>query len=50
DASAWCELTKNFGRLFSSVAGKPTVIDGTRSRTRGQRYNIPVKTSQLLRS
>jgi len=50
DASAWCELTKNFGRLFSSVAGKPTVIDGTRSRTRGQRYNIPAKTRQLLPS
>ena len=48
DERSWCELTKNFGRLFSSVAGKPTVIDGTRSRKRGQRYNIPTKTRQLL--
>jgi hypothetical protein len=50
DERSWCELTKNFGRLFSSVAGKPTVIDGTRSRKRGQRYNIPAKTRQLLSS
>jgi hypothetical protein len=48
DERSWCELTKNFGRLFNSVAGKPTVIDNTRSRTRGQRYNIPAKTRQLL--
>ncbi len=50
DERSWCELTKNFGRLFSSVAGKPTVIDDTRSRKRGQRYNIPAKTRQLLSS
>jgi len=50
DERSWCELTKNFGRLFNSVAGKPTVIDNTRSRTRGQRYNIPAKTRQLLSS
>ncbi|MBL8892393.1 MAG: hypothetical protein JNL67_20625 [Planctomycetaceae bacterium] len=50
DASSWCELTKNFGRLFSSVAGKPTVIDSIRSRQRKQRYNIPAKTRQLLSS
>jgi hypothetical protein len=50
DERSWCELTKNFGRLFSSVAGKPTVIDDTRSRKRGQRYSIPAKTRQLLSS
>jgi len=48
EPQAWCELTKNFGRLFSTVAGKPTVIDGTRSRQRGQRYHVPAKTRQLL--
>jgi hypothetical protein len=48
DERSWCELTKNFGRLFSSVAGKPTVIDETRGRERGQRYNIPAETRQLL--
>ena len=47
DAGAWCELTKDFGRLFSTVAGKPTVIDSTRSRTRGQRYHVRSRARQL---
>lgn len=48
DESVWCELTKNFGRLFSTVAGQPNVIDSTRSRTRGQRYHVPSRARQLL--
>lgn len=48
DAQSWCELTKDFGRLFSTVAGKPKVIDATRSRRRGRRYNIPSRTRRLL--
>jgi REP element-mobilizing transposase RayT len=47
-SQAWCELTSNFGQLFSSVAGNPKVIDTTRSRLRGQRYNVPDRTRQLL--
>jgi hypothetical protein len=47
---AWCELTRNFGRLFSSVAGNPTVIDTTRSRLRGQRYHVPTRTREILAS
>jgi hypothetical protein len=47
-AEAWCELTKDFGRLFSTVAGKPTVIDSTRSRTRGQRYHVRTRARELL--
>ncbi len=47
DAGAWCELTKNFGRLFSTVAGTPNVIDSTRSRTRGQRYHVRSRARQL---
>jgi hypothetical protein len=45
---AWCELTKNFGRLFSTVAGKPNVIDATRSRHRGQRYHVRSQARHLL--
>ncbi len=48
DADAWCELTKDFGRLFGTVAGKPNVIDSTRSRTRGQRYHVRSRARQLL--
>lgn len=47
-SQVWCELTRNFGRLFSSVAGAPETIDTTRSRLRGQRYNVPARTRQLL--
>ena len=50
DERTWLELTKDFGRLFSIVAGKPTVIDATRSPKRGQRYNVPAKTRALLSS
>jgi hypothetical protein len=50
DAEIWCELTKNFGRLFSAVAGKPTVIDATRGHKSGRRFNIPAKTRQLMPS
>ncbi len=27
----WCELVRDFGRLFYAVAGKPHVIDDRRS-------------------
>jgi REP element-mobilizing transposase RayT len=46
----WLELTRDFGRLFSTVAGTPTVIDTTRSPKRGQRYNVPAKTRELFSS
>lgn len=48
DERSWIELTRDFGRLFSTVAGKPTVIDATRSPKRGQRYNVPAKTRDLF--
>jgi hypothetical protein len=50
DGETWCELTKDFGRLFSTVAGKPKLIDSTRSRTRHQRFNIRHRTRELLSS
>ena len=46
----WAELTKDFGKLFSVVAGQPTVVDTTRGRKRGHRYNLPTKTRKLLES
>mgnify|MGYP006908244094 CR=1 FL=1 len=36
--SSWCELAKNFGRLFSNVAGQPRRIDATSSRQSGRRF------------
>jgi hypothetical protein len=48
DEDTWLELTKDFGRLFMSVAGKPKTIDATRSRERHQRYKIRPRTRELL--
>ncbi len=48
DADIWCELTRDFGRLFSTVAGKPKVIEMTRSRSRHQRYKIRSRARELL--
>jgi hypothetical protein len=48
DADVWCELTRDFGRLFATVAGKPTVIESTRSRNRHQRYKIRNRARELL--
>ena len=48
DAEVWCELTRDFGRLFGTVASKPKVIESTRSRNRRQRYKIRNRARELL--
>jgi REP element-mobilizing transposase RayT len=48
NADSWCELTRDFGKLFSTVAGKPKVIECTRSRRRHQRYKIRNRAKELL--
>ena len=48
DAEVWCELTRDFGRLFATVAGRPKVIESTRSRNRRQRYKIRNRARELL--
>ena len=50
DAEVWCELTRDFGKLFATVAGKPKVIESTRSRHRHQRYKIRNRAKELLTS
>ena len=50
DAEVWCELTRDFGKLFATVAGKPKVIESTRSRNRHQRYKIRNRAKELLTS
>ena len=49
-AEVWCELVKEFGRLFMTVAGKPHEIDSRRSKNGNQRYNAKPKTRELLAS
>lgn len=48
DAETWCELVNNFGRLFSSVAGRPKVVEETRSRIRKRRLNLRQRTREML--
>ena len=45
---AWRELIRDFGRLFSSVAGKPHVIDAYRSPTKSQRFRPRPRVRELL--
>jgi hypothetical protein len=47
-ADAWCELIRDFGRLFSSVAGKPHVIDAYRSPTKSQSFRPRPRVRELL--
>lgn len=48
DAQAWCKLVSDFGQLFSLVAGRPQVINATRSRRRQSRYRTPPRLRELL--
>jgi len=47
-ASVWNELVRNFGRLFSIVAGKPAVVDSHRSRSGVHRYRALPAARDLL--
>ncbi len=47
-SNVWCELVKDFGRLFYAVAGKPHVIELRSSRTGKRRYKTRTRTRELL--
>jgi len=46
--ATWCELVSNFGRLFSTVAGHPRVVDNTRSRHGHRRFHLTARVRELL--
>jgi hypothetical protein len=48
DASTWCQLVRNFGRLFYHVAGKPQTIDDSRSRVMQRRFHLRHEARELL--
>ena len=48
NGEVWCELVKDFGRLFYAVAGQPLSIDNCRSRAGKRRYKIRTRTRELL--
>jgi len=47
-ATTWCELVSNFGRLFSTVAGHPRIVDTTRSRRGHRRFHITARVREVL--
>jgi len=49
-AEVWCRLVKNFGRLFSVVAGQPPMIDDHRSSKKNisRRYRARRETRELM--
>ena len=47
-AEIWCRLVKDFGRLFSVVAGQPQRIDEHRSKDSSRRYRTRLETRELL--
>jgi REP element-mobilizing transposase RayT len=47
-ANTWCELVSNFGRLFSTVAGHPRIVDTTRSRHGHRRFHLTSRVRELL--
>lgn len=47
-AEIWCRLVKDFGKLFSVVAGQPARIDEHRSKNSSRRYRSRAQTRELL--
>jgi hypothetical protein len=47
-AEIWCLLVKDFGKLFSVVAGQPSRIDEHRSKGTSRRYRARRETRELL--
>jgi len=46
--TTWCELVRDFGRLFSTVAGHPRTIDCSRSGRHRRRFHLTPRVRQLL--
>ena len=47
-AEIWYRLVKDFGRLFSVMAGQPQRIDAHRSKGSSRRYRMRQETRELL--
>ena len=45
---SWCELIKSFGKLFSTVAGKPHIVERYRSSNRKQKFTLKPEARLLL--
>jgi REP element-mobilizing transposase RayT len=50
DGSKWCELVGDFGRLYSTVAGRPECVDALRSHRTHRRYHLRRRVRELWSS
>ena len=48
EADVWCELSRDFDKLFSLVAGRPAAIDQARTRGRQARFHTRPRTRELM--
>jgi REP element-mobilizing transposase RayT len=48
EASTWCELVSDFGRLFSAVAGHPRRVDAARSHRTQRRFHLTRRVRELM--
>ncbi|MFG0263494.1 MAG: hypothetical protein ACF788_13970, partial [Novipirellula sp. JB048] len=48
DTPTWCELVRDFGRLFYLVAGRPECVDPLKSRKMQRRYHLRRRARELL--
>lgn len=46
--SNWCELVSDFGKLFSTVAGKPAVVDSLRTPHGHRRMHLRRRARELM--
>lgn len=46
--SSWCELVSYFGKLFSSVAGKPSLVDSMRTPHGHRRFFLRRRARELM--
>jgi hypothetical protein len=49
-SEVWCRLVKDFGKLFSVVAGQPHTIDEHTSKSASHRYRVRRETRELMAS
>ena len=47
-SSSWCELVADFGKLFSCVAGKPSVVDAMRTPHGHRRVYLRRRARELM--
>lgn len=50
DQASWCELVRDFGKLFCSVAGRAEVVDAMRSARGHRRFHLRRRARELMTS